>query len=221
MPIEINQMSYNEKQIQIIELAEELFASRGFDGTSVRDISQAAGVNLAMVSYYFGSKEKLLEAIFEYRIQSTSLQLESLINDTRIAPLQKIYTFIDHYTDRLFRNQSFYKLMLREQLRQLENTELREIIYKSKLKNFDLISRLIGQGQKMGLFKKKIDISLMVSTLTGSSNQIFFNQSFYRRANKMTAMPEEEFQKLLKKKIRLHLKSMFKAILTNDTEHDK
>jgi len=39
----------------------------GFDGTSVRDIAQKAGVNLAMISYYFGSKEKLLEALIELR----------------------------------------------------------------------------------------------------------------------------------------------------------
>ncbi|HNO01068.1 MAG TPA: TetR family transcriptional regulator, partial [Chitinophagaceae bacterium] len=40
--------------------AEKLFAEKGYNGTSVRDIAEKAGINLAMVSYYFGSKEKLL-----------------------------------------------------------------------------------------------------------------------------------------------------------------
>ncbi len=47
--------------------AEKLFAVNGFDGTSVRDIAQEAGVNVAMISYYFGSKEKLMEAVFEQK----------------------------------------------------------------------------------------------------------------------------------------------------------
>ena len=57
-------MEYNDKQIAIINTAEKLFALNGFDGTSVRDIAHEAGVNLAMISYYFGSKEKLMEAVF-------------------------------------------------------------------------------------------------------------------------------------------------------------
>ena len=44
-----------------MEAAEELFAEKGFSGTSVRDIADAADVNVAMISYYFGSKEKMLE----------------------------------------------------------------------------------------------------------------------------------------------------------------
>ncbi|HEY1869709.1 MAG TPA: TetR family transcriptional regulator, partial [Chitinophagaceae bacterium] len=58
---------YSEKQVQIMEAAEELFAEKSFDGTSVRDISEQAGVNLAMISYYFGSKEKLMESLIKYR----------------------------------------------------------------------------------------------------------------------------------------------------------
>ncbi|HNP53387.1 MAG TPA: TetR family transcriptional regulator [Ferruginibacter sp.] len=49
----------SDKRQHIIENAEILFADKGFEGTSVRDIAKQAGVNLAMISYYFGSKEKL------------------------------------------------------------------------------------------------------------------------------------------------------------------
>ena len=61
-------MEHNDKQVHIIETAEKLFALHGFAGTSIRDISREAGINVAMVSYYFGSKEKLMEAIFHHRI---------------------------------------------------------------------------------------------------------------------------------------------------------
>ncbi len=208
-------MSYNEKQVQIIETAEELFANKGFSGTSVRDIAQAANVNLAMISYYFGSKEKLLEAIFESRIQSTALQVESLLQNDRIHPILKIYTLIDLYTEKLFNNQCFYRLMLREQIKQLENPGLQEIIYQSKKKNYDLVTALIQQGQEKGIFRSKIDTSLMVSTMIGTANQIFFNQFFYKKMHSYEAMPQDEFESMLRRIIRHHLKFMFKSILTN------
>ena len=45
---------------RILGAAESLFAQRGFDGASLRQLTSAAGVNLAAVNYHFGSKEKLV-----------------------------------------------------------------------------------------------------------------------------------------------------------------
>jgi AcrR family transcriptional regulator len=41
-----------------IGYCEELIAKKGYEGTSVRDICSKANINVAMISYYFGSKEK-------------------------------------------------------------------------------------------------------------------------------------------------------------------
>jgi len=54
---------------KIMDAAEKLFARRGFHGTSVRAITGAAGVDLALVNYHFGSKKQLLTAIIERRGQ--------------------------------------------------------------------------------------------------------------------------------------------------------
>jgi len=52
----------------ILDTAERLFALHGYHHTSLRKITGEAGVNLAAVNYHFGSKEALLEAIFEYHL---------------------------------------------------------------------------------------------------------------------------------------------------------
>lgn len=54
-----------ETRQRIIETSLRLFGEHGFKGVSVRDISAAAGVNVAAVSYHFGSKQGLYRTIFE------------------------------------------------------------------------------------------------------------------------------------------------------------
>jgi AcrR family transcriptional regulator len=64
---------------RIFVTAERLFAEKGLDGTSTRDITEAAGVNIAAVNYHFGSKEGLIAAMF-YRYLTP-------INHARLAML--------------------------------------------------------------------------------------------------------------------------------------
>ena len=52
----------NTKEL-ILDVAERLFAGRGFAGTSLRSVVSEAGVNLAAVHYHFGSKEELFRAV--------------------------------------------------------------------------------------------------------------------------------------------------------------
>lgn len=50
---------------RILDAAEDLFAAKGFAETSLRQITSKADVNLAAVNYHFGSKERLIQAVFE------------------------------------------------------------------------------------------------------------------------------------------------------------
>ena len=54
---------------RILDVAEKLFGEKGFDSTSLRDITAEAQVNLAAVNYHFQSKESLIEAVIERRIE--------------------------------------------------------------------------------------------------------------------------------------------------------
>ena len=57
----------NRTKQKILDAAEALFGERGFDAVSLRDITEAAGVTLALASYHFGTKDRLFEAVVARR----------------------------------------------------------------------------------------------------------------------------------------------------------
>ena len=75
-------MASAETKTRILDAAEKLFAEKGLDATSHRDLTRAAGVNLAAINYHFGSKQGVLAAVFERRIGP--------INTERLARLDEV-----------------------------------------------------------------------------------------------------------------------------------
>ena len=67
---------------RLLDVAEELFAEHGFDGTSVRELAGAAECNIAAVNYYFGGKEKLYEEVFRRHL--------SEMRDIRVASIERV-----------------------------------------------------------------------------------------------------------------------------------
>lgn len=66
----------------ILDAAERLFAEQGHDKTSMRQITKAADVNLSAVNYHFGSKDALIEAVFQRRLDA--------LNDERLRILDTL-----------------------------------------------------------------------------------------------------------------------------------
>ncbi|MGO4428218.1 TetR/AcrR family transcriptional regulator, partial [Streptomyces sp. MCAF7] len=65
---------------QLVLAAERLFAEHGLDGTSLRQMSAAAGNgNNTAVQYHFGSKARLIQAIFEYRLHDLNRRRDALV----------------------------------------------------------------------------------------------------------------------------------------------
>jgi AcrR family transcriptional regulator len=73
---EIEQISARDR---LLEVAEEAFFSQGYDATSVRALTEAAGVNLALVNYYFGGKRNLYLETLKQRFQKISQEKCSLL----------------------------------------------------------------------------------------------------------------------------------------------
>lgn len=205
-------MVITEKHIHILEKSEELFAAKGYEATTVRDIAEAAGVNLAMISYYFGSKEKLLEALFKERLATTKLHIETVVNTETFTPFQKIEILIDQYINRVIEKQSFYKILLSEQVIN-KNTVVLKLLKELKLIYAALISSVIEEGQRMKVFKNDIDIVMMLTTMTGTVTNMLINKEYYREFNNQKKLSNTVFEEQLTANLKKHIKQIFKALL--------
>jgi len=204
-------MKMNEKQIAILEACEKLFATKGFEASSVREIAGAAGVNIAMISYYFGSKEHLMEALFKHRMEASRLRVENIIRDAQLRPFEKVETLIRDYVTKVVNNQNFYKIMLSEQVLR-QNPVIIRLIKELKMGYANLTQSILQEGQKERLFKDNIDIILLMNTMTGTVTQLVINQDqFFEYHNyKLTAKEKKE---VLTDRLFHHLRGLFKSAL--------
>jgi AcrR family transcriptional regulator len=95
-------MTDTEKNTEsaILDAAKKIFISKGFSGARMQEIADEAGINKALLHYYFRSKDKLFDAIFEEAFRQFMPRVSELMNSDR--PLnEKIWGFVESYTDML------------------------------------------------------------------------------------------------------------------------
>jgi AcrR family transcriptional regulator len=205
----------SEKQLSILKVAERLFADQGFHGTSVRDIAQEADVNIAMISYYFGSKDKLLESIVKYRMKASQKFIQDLLVDDTMKPLDKIYAMIDRFINKMMGEQNFQCIMSREQLNS-EKSPVRDLIWELKREMLGLMQPIVTDAQEAGIFHKDIDVVMLMTSLFGTIHQIIPAQKLLRNDPEFRDLDEATFKENLKQRLSIHLKKLFKAILTHE-----
>ena len=180
----MNTHHHTEKREHILQVAEELFAENGFDGTSVRMLAEAAKVNLAMISYYFGSKEKLFETLVETRT-SVLREILKTITETIPDPLERLEAIMVAYMDRILNNTRFHRIIHR-QISLQSRSEMNETIINILMKNGVSVAEVIMEGQKSGVFRKDIDIPLTIMSLKSPITQFAMNAAFCTRLAEMT-----------------------------------
>ncbi len=200
---------FNDKQIEILQVAEQLFAEEGFDGTSIRDIAKKANINIAMISYYFGSKEKLLEALVLYRISGMQLHLESLYQED-ISPIEKIDKLISFYIKRINTNRCMYQILhfeLSNKKREINLESFTEV----KNNNLILLKHIISEGQEQGLFQPNIDVTLIPPIIIGSFTHFHMNKHYYQKL--LNLKTEEQYEEYIANNFTKHIQKTIKALL--------
>nr|WP_294793006.1 TetR/AcrR family transcriptional regulator [uncultured Mucilaginibacter sp.] len=96
------------------EAARIVFTKKGYAATKTRDIAEEAGLNLALLNYYFRSKEKLFEIVMTENLQQLFSSLAPTLNNEELTLAEKISTIANNYIDMLFANPDLPLFVLSE-----------------------------------------------------------------------------------------------------------
>ena len=200
-----------DKKERIINVAIDLFAEKGFEGTSIRDLAAKAEVNIAMINYYFGSKDGLFESIVEYKSTYLRERLEEITNDNHKSDIEKIDAVIEHFVIRLLTNHKYHRVIHQELLLQ-QREKLHDSIIKVFSKNKLLIKGIIEDGIKKKVFRE-VDPEFTIVTITGTINQVMLSKSMCSimidKSNDFDLYTDEAFRN----RIINHLKQLIHAHL--------
>jgi len=155
---------------RILSVAEKVFLEGGFDGVSVRELTEAAGVNVALVNYYFGGKRKLylevLHNCFSKEAESKCAHLQQAIDPCESPDLRQIvsaYVYSHLGSDEsLSATQSFLRLLTRQLAEDDDAIQL--LLQQLVLPVHQLLIRSIKQTCPQ-LSEQKV--SLCITSITG------------------------------------------------------
>ncbi|MBC7722339.1 MAG: TetR/AcrR family transcriptional regulator [Pedobacter sp.] len=203
-------MAVDKKQ-HIISHAMQLFADKGFEATSIRDLAKVADVNVAMVNYYFGSKDKLMEAIIEEKAAYMKDRIEELNANKDISEIDKVNALIEDYVDRIIKNPNFHKLLHKE-LMGSNRENLHQLLTNTLARNTKNFAKIIETGIKKKVFKK-VDATLTVASIIGSITQVMMSKNM---CNQLIDKPEDYepyTDEAFKKRLVTHIKQMMQSHL--------
>ncbi|PKO95254.1 MAG: TetR/AcrR family transcriptional regulator [Bacteroidetes bacterium HGW-Bacteroidetes-9] len=131
----------------ILKAARIVFTNKGFDGARMQEIADEAGINKALLHYYFRSKDKLFEAIFKDVLNTMFTKVISVLM-AEMPLFEKIEKISSNYIDILTQNPDIAGFVFHEISR---NPERLVGNMKSVGANFEIIKNQIGEEVKAGI----------------------------------------------------------------------
>ena len=209
-----------DKKDHILDVAERIFSEMGFDGASTRLISGEAGVNMAMLNYYFGSKEGLFLAVFDRKITSFQGVLQNIGSDESIGSWAKLEKYVEIYGDRVVNNSCFQRLLYQE-MSMNRRSDISDKIRNILMKSVSEIHKILQEGINKGEFKKDTDPQMVVATLYGTKNFIINTPLMSSAMLGFDIQDDKLLEEKLKPRLKSYLKNLLKAYLVNDNDNTK
>lgn len=142
MPSRQKQRSDDTKQA-ILAAAGRLFAERGFDTVSMREIAGAAGCSHTAIYIHFADKEALLHQLALGPLQSLREQLEAVASDATLPPGQKAREFCRTFIRFCLQNRIMYNVLFMAKASRIDEPQPALAIQKARNQMFDLFRQIL------------------------------------------------------------------------------
>jgi AcrR family transcriptional regulator len=129
---------------RIIEAARRVFLQKGFAATRTRDISEEAGINLALLNYYFKSKENLFSIVMAEKVDQFFSVILSIVNDNCLTLDEKVEKAVNNYIALLVENPDISLFVLNEIKSDPEN-----------FKNSHMVMKILGESSMIMQIKER------------------------------------------------------------------
>lgn len=203
---------FTEKQIKILDVAEELIAKKGFDATTVREICSKANINVAMISYYFGSKEKMMSYLYQLRAQRTKESFSEFAQTIKDGkPEMQLKEIVNFILSLLFKYNYFYGFVTQD-IRMMDHVkdDLLEF-YQICVARID---EVVKKGIVSGVFHNAPKSEDVFTMIIGSTLFVIRNRDFYELY--IAATSDAQYMKEAEQKLRNSILLSIFALLDYD-----
>ncbi len=181
-----------QTRAEILGIALEQFSTRGFDAVSLRDIAEVAGVNHAMIRYYFGSKEYLWRESVTYMFDRFTKEIGPPEHGSGGYSLDAVKEYIRNYVRYCARHPEHARLMIQEANRDSERLKwMADAFIRPR---HDLTVPLIREVSKLTEGLDQIDPVMLLYMVTAIAQVPYLLTAEMKYAHGINAMREKTIE---------------------------
>lgn len=157
----------NDSRELLLKAAKTVFARKGYDGATVKELAEEAGVNVSLVSYYFGGKEGLFKACLEQFGRETLAVVQRILKapesteDLRV----RLTLYAEEFVMTHVNEPELTAIIHRECALDLPFT--REVFSNVFIKIFESLMQFLKSAQKSGFLRQDLDLHVTSALFTG------------------------------------------------------
>ncbi len=178
---------------RILQAAKQLFATRGYENTSTVNIARLAGTSESQLMKHFGSKEGLLEAIFEQGWEQMGFYYRGV--EELASPKEKLQALLDLVVNALERDQELKALMLLEGRRVRKEGRM-ILMTEGYLRFVKVLDGILLQMKQSDHLRADVDVQALRSGLTGMFEGMMRDQVLARRMGYPATYGVKEMRKV-------------------------
>jgi AcrR family transcriptional regulator len=161
-------MEDQDTPARLVQAAIKLFSEHGFEGTSVKQISDDAGVNVSLVSYHFKGKEGLYRSCFEHFKNGSFLSSLNILQNVASKEELKIRLnlFVEQFWTAYIEERPIMRMIHREE--ESGFAIARDIIFEIFTGFSERFSGVLEDAQEKGFIRKDLEVKMLVAIFLGA-----------------------------------------------------
>ena len=193
----------------LIGAALTVFAQKGYEGATVKDLADAAGVNVSLVSYHFGGKENLYRACVSTFGEERAVATERILRDasSKAEFVLRLKLFAEDMVDFFEGNQNACKIIDRGM--DALDPVLLEVFKNVFFRVFSSLHNFVESGQRSGFVRKDCDTEITASLMFGSLKHLNSSQEIARFLGRRTLDEPVYRNQCIEHWVRTHTEGIF------------